>query len=99
MTSWTTATWMSQDLRERLISVVVIETRKDLPGLAIDPLAPQVRGNNRMQHRIAKLCGYITAIGYVPINIRVWPRYQPMWYLAELSEPLAKDWSRSVLHT
>jgi hypothetical protein len=39
---------MSQDLQERLISVVVIETRKDLPGLAIDPLTPQVRGNNRM---------------------------------------------------
>ena len=82
---------MSQDSRNRLISVVVIETRKDLPGSAIDPLAPQVRGSNRMQHRIAKLCGYITAIGYVTKQTRVWPRYQPMWYLDELvSEPLAK---------
>jgi len=44
---------MIQCLQKRLICVVVIGARKDLPGVAIDPLAPQVRGTNRMQHQIA----------------------------------------------
>lgn len=63
-------------MQKWLISVVVIETRKDLPGLAIDPLASQVRGGAATECNIEWQLyhGYRVCTNHT----RVWTNCQPI---------------------